>query len=794
MPVMDGFEATSLIRDKEAETDRKTTIIAMTAKAMKGDRERCLEAGMDDYIAKPVNREALYELLVKYLESNETIEAGKDNWHLDINYLQDISQGDVAVEQEMIALFKSEIEDHLANARKACEDNDPHKLEREAHNLKSISGNFGARQLQDLAHQLECLGHENNTEAAALPLHRFRIEYERVRFQLQEYMATEHGYEGDTQEDDHEDTFTVLICDDDRFNRLVIFQYLRSSKKFQILQASNGISAIEMIHKESVDLLLLDIMLPDISGYEVCKRIREDYPPHVLPVIMLTAKDQVPDLLKGYEVGANDYLIKPIRKELLISRIKIQAQLLAHRKLEETNELLSNRIEKSNQELDQTNDELMTLDKILDALNHHDVLQNALNNLVQQALVLFTQADRSLFLTYQSQQNFYRCAASAGQKGLDLSACAIDKRDLDLWLSEAAPLAADIYFSNHQATLSILENIGGNAVKSMLIMVLVVEGRQGGLLVLANSDNPTAFSRYRSEPGKLDRLKHHATSAAAKAYYIKELQTKSQEIVKAQKQLVRQNKLASLGTLTAGIAHELRNPLNFINNFASLNAEITHELRHELNALIKADDEDVLPLLDDLEQNTLLINKHGDTANRIIKSMMMLSSGGANVRQLEDLNAMVNEYVYLAYHGINPDQGTSVHIECHFDPSIGMIPLVPQNFSRVILNIVNNACYALAEKKRADETFAPRLHIQTKKTHEAILLQFEDNGPGIPAEVREHCFDPFFTTKPQGDGTGLGLSISYDIVVNEHHGELLLETEEHRFTRFIIKLPLVDPE
>jgi signal transduction histidine kinase len=282
----------------------------------------------------------------------------------------------------------------------------------------------------------------------------------------------------------------------------------------------------------------------------------------------------------------------------------------------------------------------------------------------------------------------------------------------------------------------------------------------------------------------------------------KELKEKNDELVETlqrlqqmQQQLVTQEKLASLGALTAGIAHEIKNPLNFVNNFSALSVDLTKELQEEIDKQKDKLDADALDNLQavvgDLQMNAEKINQHGKRADSIVRGMLMHSRGKPGERHPTDLNALLDEYVNLAYHGMRAQDSTfNVTIEKDYDKSIGVMSVVPQDLSRVFLNIVNNACYATHEKKRqAGDGFSPTVSVRTKDLGDKIEVRIRDNGLGMPREVREKIFNPFFTTKPTGQGTGLGLSISYDIIVQEHRGELRVETEEGSFAEFIIVLP-----
>jgi signal transduction histidine kinase len=274
-----------------------------------------------------------------------------------------------------------------------------------------------------------------------------------------------------------------------------------------------------------------------------------------------------------------------------------------------------------------------------------------------------------------------------------------------------------------------------------------------------------------------------------------ELEEKNAEIVRTQQQLIVQEKLASLGQLTAGIAHEIRNPLNFVNNFAQLSDSLVDELRTDVDknrdklpADTVANIEDILK---DLGSNLSRINEHGKRADGIVQGMLMHSRGQKGERAPTRLNALVDESAQLAYHGMKAnDIAMSVVFEKHYDDTIGDVEVIPQDLSRVFLNIVNNACFAVNQRKAtAPEDYLPLVTITTRNLGDQIEIRIRDNGTGMPVAVREKVFNPFFTTKPTGQGTGLGMSISYDIIVQEHKGTIRVESEEGSFTEFIIVLP-----
>ena len=275
-----------------------------------------------------------------------------------------------------------------------------------------------------------------------------------------------------------------------------------------------------------------------------------------------------------------------------------------------------------------------------------------------------------------------------------------------------------------------------------------------------------------------------------------ELQETLQKLKDAQNQLILSEKMASLGALTAGIAHEIKNPLNFVNNFAELSTELTQELLEEIQDQKERLDAETLETLEeiltDLQQNAAKINEHGKRADGIVEGMLTHSRGKSGERQPTDINALLDEYVKLGYHGMRAkDTSFNITIETDYDASVGPMEVVPQNLSRAFLNVINNGCYAAHQKKKVDmvEDFTPALWVRTKNLGDGVQIRIRDNGPGIPKEALDKIFNPFFTTKPTGEGTGLGLSISYEIVVEEHKGEMQVETEVGSYTEFIITLP-----
>ena len=377
-----------------------------------------------------------------------------------------------------------------------------------------------------------------------------------------------------------------------------------------------------------------------------------------------------------------------------------------------------------------------------------------------------------------------------------------------------------------------------NQPKSILCIPLINQGKLSGILYLENNLTTNAFTSQRVELLRTlsaqaaisiensrlyqELAEYNRTLEDKVAERTQELQEKNEELSTTlhqlkitQNQIIAQEKLASLGALTAGIAHEIKNPLNFVNNFAQLSVDLTQELQDEINNQQEKLDTETVEyieeILTDLRENVQRINHHGKRADNIVHGMMMHAQGSGGKREPTNLNNLLAEFVNLAYHGMRAkDEEFNIVIESNYDESVGEITLVPQDLSRVFLNLTNNACYAAYKKQKQlaseklevisdnesltitnDEgkKFEPMLWVTTKNLGDKVEIRIRDNGEGMPPDVVENVFNPFFTTKPTGEGTGLGLSISHDIIVQGHQGEIKVETEVGSFAEFILILP-----
>ena len=268
----------------------------------------------------------------------------------------------------------------------------------------------------------------------------------------------------------------------------------------------------------------------------------------------------------------------------------------------------------------------------------------------------------------------------------------------------------------------------------------------------------------------------------------REIEKAYHELRSTQTQLVQREKMAGLGELTAGIAHEIQNPLNFVNNFSDVNAELVDELKEELKTgNIQLANE----IADSIKENEQKINHHGKRADAIVKGMLQHSRTSTGQKEPTDINALADEYLRLAYHGLRAkDKSFNAKFETDFDPGVGKVNIIPQDIGRVMLNLINNAFYAVTEKKKqVNGDFEPTVVVATKRNNGKIEIRVKDNGSGISQKVLDKIFQPFFTTKPPGQGTGLGLSLAYDIVTKGHGGDLNVKTKDGEGSEFIIQLP-----
>ena len=372
----------------------------------------------------------------------------------------------------------------------------------------------------------------------------------------------------------------------------------------------------------------------------------------------------------------------------------------------------------------------------------------------------------------------------------------LDERNVTQMIAERTPVQVADF---EQETRSEVDEIVLRAGYRARLVAPRFRGDDVVGLLVVRRRTPGAFA-----PNAIDLMKTFAAQSAVaiqNARLYANVETRTRELAAsladlhtAQDRLVQTEKLAVAGQLTAGIAHEIKDRLNFVNNFSSLSAELIDELTETL-ATVSVDDKtraDITELADMLRGNLEKVVQHGKRADSIVKNMLLHSRGGSGEHQLVDVNALVEESLNLAYHGARAErQGFNITLERSFDPVAGKADLLPQEITRVLLNLISNGFYA-ATKRKAETNggaYEPVLSVATKNLGDRIEIRIRDNGTGIPSEVKEKMFNPFFTTKPAGEGTGLGLSLSHDIVVKQHAGSIEVDTRPGEFTEFRIVLP-----
>ena len=493
--------------------------------------------------------------------------------------------------------------------------------------------------------------------------------------------------------------------------------------------------------------------------------------------------------------GGGIYLIVILRNRQLIKEKRILEQRIEERTAEvvqQKEEILS-----QTEELENKNDELEKINTAVKSINAEVNFENLIQALLEKMQIM-RPVEKSSALVFDKNINAYKFKAGFGYDlGILNKAVLTFAQAENRYLKNTEEVFEDIFlktdFTGNPDISDIPELNQMGQPKAMLVLVIRVENKVEAFLIFANYSRTNAF-----EPKDLSFLKNskeHIISAFIRTRILEDLQLTLQNLKATQDQLVQSEKLASLGALTAGIAHEIQNPLNFVNNFSSLSAELADEL---LDVLKGAKDSitpdqcaDFEELIGMVKGNMTKIHDHGKRAESIVKGMLQHSRGKTGEFEKTEMNNMVAEYVNLAYHGMRAkDKSFNTSIKTILDPNVGSAMVIPQDLSRVILNIVNNACYAVDEKaKKKISGFAPEVMVSTKKLGNMIEIRIRDNGTGMPESVKEKIFNPFFTTKPTGQGTGLGLSMSFDIVNQVHKGKLEVISKDGEFTEFIITIP-----
>jgi signal transduction histidine kinase/ligand-binding sensor domain-containing protein len=465
---------------------------------------------------------------------------------------------------------------------------------------------------------------------------------------------------------------------------------------------------------------------------------------------------------------------------------------------------LESMVETRTIQLKESNDQLEQSQSIVEAINRETSLTRVLTKFLEEARVI-PGVEKATAIVFMPFEDRFVVRASSGW---DVEAM----RDIRLtrpqaherYIEQAEEVADDVFVAKGVRVRAGADQMAEfGEVASFLVLRVRVENDVVAYLVFDNLTDENAFDQRDAE--LLERLREHITSAFIKSRILEDLQSERTNLQEAldelratQDRLIQSEKMASLGQLTAGIAHEIKNPLNFVNNFSDLSKELAEELsqqitsrRSEISDELAAEIEDILA---GLRTNVEKIHEHGKRADSIVYGMLQHSRTGEAQREEVVVNTLVEEHLNLAYHGVRaraPDFNAT--LETHYGQSVGTVEAVPQDLGRVLLNLIGNAFDALLEarERNAGEAGAvgPKVTVSTTRKDGSVEIRISDNGPGIPDDVKSRIFEPFFTTKPTGSGTGLGLSMSYDIVTKGHGGELDVVSEPGKGATFIVRLP-----
>ncbi len=524
---------------------------------------------------------------------------------------------------------------------------------------------------------------------------------------------------------------------------------------------------------------------------------------------------QLADATRKFGEGIFDVTLPEIKtndeiSELTLSFSTMQEALkktinqlqMANIELEEYNRMLENKVEERTVKLKEKN---IALNRALNNVKTlSEIGQNITSTLNLQSILLtvyksvnsLLDASSFLIMVVNEKNQTVECklAIENGEKLPEFSYQLSDKNRFAVWsVVNRKPVFmndVDIDYINY-----IPERVkpkAGLYASSILYYPLIVEDRVIGT-ISAQSFQKNAYTDIHLDI--LSTIASYTAVALDNAYAYEKINIANKELQEAQTQLIQAEKMASLGQLTAGIAHEIKNPLNFINNFAELTSDLSNDLLEEFvihKDKFENNTMDYLRgLLDDIAHNAKKINEHGKRADSIIKGMLLHSRGKTGEFQKTNLNDLLTEYINLAYHGFRAqDSSFNLKIEKNLDTTLEHVNVVPQDISRVFLNIINNACYSTHEKKKEHgDTFSPILSVKTINKNDSVEIIIRDNGKGIPQNIIDKIFNPFFTTKPAGKGTGLGLSLSFDIIVQEHKGDFKVSSTPGEYAEFRITIP-----
>ncbi len=545
----------------------------------------------------------------------------------------------------------------------------------------------------------------------------------------EEIILPDHNSQG-------EGDFHILVVDDEKVNLQAVTNQLKLNN-YKVTQAEDGIRALEHIEKKGKpDLILLDIMMPRMSGYEVCRKIRDQHSAAELPIIMLTAKNQISDLMEGFEAGANEFLSKPFSKNELLARIRNHLNLsLAYFELS-----------KMHVELSASHEEQIKIGRKLRQISHF--LRNIINSMPSVIVGVDDKNQVTQWNTEATNATGVSSEDAQGRSLLDVFPQLGEHLDIiGLSMRKRKPMAKE----------RIMSRVNGKTrYTNIMIYPLMTEGDMGAVVRM---DDVTTR-------------------------------------VQMEESMVQTEKMMSLGGMAAGMAHEINNPLSGIlqstqNIVRRLkpdfhkNIDVARKCGVDLNRVYDyVNNREILKFIDHIRES-------GIRASSIIKSMLNFSRKSDSIVVVTNLSSLLDESLDFARRDDNPKKKydfRSIKIVREFDPNIIEIPCVRSEIQQVLLNLLKNAAQAMFEDENVDNDSC-RITLRTKKVDKMVVIEVEDNGPGIPREVSKRIFEPFFTTKEVGVGTGLGLSVSYFIITTNHQGEINVESELGKGTTFTIKLP-----
>jgi signal transduction histidine kinase/response regulator of citrate/malate metabolism len=567
-------------------------------------------------------------------------------------------------------------------------------------------------------------------------------------------------------------------------------------QRLQFMFVHNGLEALQTLTTETdIEVVLADINMPEMDGLRLLQEIKQAHP--LVRVVIVSAYADIDHIRKAMNFGAFDFLPKPINFRDLEATTLKTLDYVQQLKLD----LLQERQQRQQQDkvLERLTQEMVMRQQTEKALRESEATTRALVTAIPDLLIWVTGdgtykaiAGRDSFQIhdqdhFQEGTSIYdSLPADLAQQRMHHLRLAMKTHELQLY-EQHLTIDGELHYEEVR-----IVNLGED--EALIIVRDITERRQAELeraqfieaLAEKNRDLQLVRDQLQQANQTLEQRVQERTQ---------ELTETLQKLQTTQEQIIAQEKLASLGALTAGIAHEIKNPLNFINNFADLNREIATELLKELSGQRQHFDDDtwdyLTELLGDLRQNSQKILDHGGRADGIVNSMLLHSRGGKGEVQTVDINALLTEATNLAYHGMRAqDKAFNIAIELDLSPEVNAISLVASDINRVFLNIINNACYATQQRaKHSQNGYAPTLKVSAKELGYGVEVRIRDNGSGISPQIREKIFEPFFTTKPAGQGTGLGLSMCYDIVVQQHQGRIHIDSQPNEFTEFVITLP-----